>query len=312
MEIKSSVAIASYNGSDYIQEQLQSIYEQTVQVEEVIICDDGSSDDTCEIVKRFIEQKGLSDSWKLVVNDNNLGYADNFHKAMMLCSGEYIFVCDQDDVWEPDKVEAMLGVMQKDNGVKLLCSDFTPLVSSSDAPSIKREVSRSMRNDGSVEQYHLNKRTMYLSRLGCLMCVRRSFLHEADKFWYSGWAHDEYLWRTALCFDGLYILHRRLVKRRLHSSNVSMRPKHKIDVRIKYLQDLLKSDENILRCAISNNMNEMAISRIKKNIRAAQLRLDLVKDHKISNMLRLVFYLDCYHSKRAYITEPLIMIKNSK
>ena len=110
--MRTSVVMATYNGEKYLKEQLDSIFCQTKPVDEVIICDDGSKDGTIEIIEKYITEKNLNLSWKLIKNKKNLGYADNFHQGLALATGEYIFFADQDDVWCEDKVEEMTKVME--------------------------------------------------------------------------------------------------------------------------------------------------------------------------------------------------------
>lgn len=100
---KVSVAIASCNGGTYIKEQLDSIYIQTQLPDEVIVCDDCSCDDTVQILEDYKNKNGL----KYFVNNEKLGFVRNFEKAISLCSGEYILLADQDDVWLPDKIKSL-------------------------------------------------------------------------------------------------------------------------------------------------------------------------------------------------------------
>ena len=84
-----SVAMTSYNGEKYIEEQIESILNQTVKIDEIIIVDDGSIDGTIDLIKKY--------DVTLVQNEKNIGYKENFKKAMSLCHGDIIFLCDQDD-----------------------------------------------------------------------------------------------------------------------------------------------------------------------------------------------------------------------
>ena len=68
-----------YNGERYLEEQLQSILQQTKMPDEVILCDDGSTDATVKIAEQFIEKNGLGGSWKLFCNESNKGYPENFY-----------------------------------------------------------------------------------------------------------------------------------------------------------------------------------------------------------------------------------------
>lgn len=101
--MKVSVALCTYNGEKYLSDQLDSIMNQTVQVDEIVICDDGSTDKTIEILSSYSEK--YPGVFKIFRNEENLGFIKNFEKAIRLSSYEIIVISDQDDVWEKDKVE---------------------------------------------------------------------------------------------------------------------------------------------------------------------------------------------------------------
>jgi len=103
--MKTSVALCTYNGEKYLSRQLDSILYQTVAVDEIIWCDDSSSDKTWEIAEKYKEKH--PSVFKIFRNEKNLGYVGNFEKALSLCNGEIVFLCDQDDIWEKNKVEAV-------------------------------------------------------------------------------------------------------------------------------------------------------------------------------------------------------------
>lgn len=100
-----SIAMATYNGENYIREQLDSVLVQTINDFELIICDDCSKDSTIQILKEY-EQK--DNRIHVYFNENNLGFKKNFEKIMNLCKGDYIAFCDQDDIWTPDHLEVLL------------------------------------------------------------------------------------------------------------------------------------------------------------------------------------------------------------
>ncbi len=101
--------MAAYNGGAYLAEQLQSIFDQSVVPNEIVICDDGSTDDTREILESFRER--YPDVIRVYRNERNLGVSGNFEKAISLAAGDFIFLSDQDDVWHPEKVERLLGLL---------------------------------------------------------------------------------------------------------------------------------------------------------------------------------------------------------
>ena len=103
---KISVAMTTYNGARFVEKQLASLLAQTRPADEVIILDDRSTDGTPGIVTRFIK-KNSPVSWHFSVNEKNLGYKENFYHAVGRTTGDLIFLCDQDDVWHSNKIEAM-------------------------------------------------------------------------------------------------------------------------------------------------------------------------------------------------------------
>lgn len=109
MEIKKiSVVICTYNGANFLREQLDSIIYQTYPVYEIIVQDDCSQDATLEIIKEYQE---IYPSILLFQNKKNKGFCANFLTAFYLASGDYIASCDQDDIWENDKLEILINQM---------------------------------------------------------------------------------------------------------------------------------------------------------------------------------------------------------
>jgi glycosyltransferase involved in cell wall biosynthesis len=104
--MKISVAMCTYNGEKYIKTQLESILKQTVSVDEIVICDDGSKDKTFEMIAQF--QIEYPNKIFLYKNSVNMGSTKNFEKSISICTGDYIFLSDQDDVWKADKVEKII------------------------------------------------------------------------------------------------------------------------------------------------------------------------------------------------------------
>lgn len=101
-----SVAMATFNGAAYLQAQLESISSQTRPPDELVVCDDGSSDQTVEIIEKF--SSTVAFPVKIICNPINLGYSANFSKAIRHCDGDVIFISDQDDVWLPEKIATVL------------------------------------------------------------------------------------------------------------------------------------------------------------------------------------------------------------
>ena len=117
--MKTSVVMSTYNGEEYIIEQLDSLRNQSRPADEVLIADDCSTDNTVDIVRNYIKKNNLT-TWKLVVNKQNKGWRRNFMEAMWSTSGDLVFPCDQDDIWRLDKIEIMTKLMGDNSQIQLL------------------------------------------------------------------------------------------------------------------------------------------------------------------------------------------------
>jgi glycosyltransferase involved in cell wall biosynthesis len=104
--LKISVALCTYNGERFLKHQLESIKNQTLGIHELIVCDDGSKDQTISILEDF--KTHVNFPIEIHVNSSNLGSSKNFEKCVQLCSGDIIFLCDQDDWWYEEKVERQI------------------------------------------------------------------------------------------------------------------------------------------------------------------------------------------------------------
>lgn len=106
-----SVAICTYNGTRHFPIQWQSLLKQDQLPDEVVICDDQSTDGTPEMLHRLATQAPFA--VRIIENPVRLGYNKNFEQALSACSGELIFICDQDDYWLPEKISTMTAYMQQ-------------------------------------------------------------------------------------------------------------------------------------------------------------------------------------------------------
>jgi glycosyltransferase involved in cell wall biosynthesis len=126
-----SVALCTFNGERFLREQLDSIQSQSRGVNEIVICDDCSDDTTAEIVLAFAADTSVPVKW--FRNPNRLGVTKNFEKAISLCTGEMIFLCDQDDRWTRDKVATLLAAMESGSiglafsNAQVVADDLSPL-----------------------------------------------------------------------------------------------------------------------------------------------------------------------------------------
>lgn len=100
-----SIALCTYNGEQFLRQQIDSLLIQTYSNLEIVVVDDASEDNT----KFILEQYALQDKrLRFIINENNIGFNKNFEKAIGLCTAQFIAICDQDDIWEANKIECIM------------------------------------------------------------------------------------------------------------------------------------------------------------------------------------------------------------
>jgi glycosyltransferase involved in cell wall biosynthesis len=116
-----SVALCTYNGERFLDQQLASIAAQSRHPDELVVSDDGSTDGSIEMIERFASTAGFL--VRLQQNATNLGVTRNFEQTMGLCDGDLIVTADQDDVWIPEKLARIAAEFDRSPGVGLVFSD---------------------------------------------------------------------------------------------------------------------------------------------------------------------------------------------
>ncbi len=116
-----SVALCTFNGERFLPEQLASIRAQGRLPDELVACDDGSTDGTVALLRAFAAESPFR--VRVEVNPARLGSSDNFARAVSLCTGDLIALCDQDDVWRHDKLGTLAAALAADPGASFAFSD---------------------------------------------------------------------------------------------------------------------------------------------------------------------------------------------
>lgn len=213
-KITTCVVLSTYNGSAFVIEQLESILSQSVQPDSVYIVDDCSSDNTVEIVKRFIEKNGLS--WNFSQNEKNKGWMQNFYDLLSSANEDLIFLCDQDDVWHPKKIEFMKDAMEKNEKIGLLVCKHFDTKSDFSFPKLNQETE--------IRKLSFDRSFYQCTHPGCCYCVRKSFFLRIKQYWNPRFPHDAFLLRNGKLFDCLYEINQVLHICRIHENNASKCP----------------------------------------------------------------------------------------
>ncbi|MBR4084715.1 MAG: glycosyltransferase [Lachnospiraceae bacterium] len=269
--MKVSVCMGIYNGEKFIEKQLQTIYKQSRPADEVILCDDCSKDKSVEIVRKFISANKLEETWKLYQNIENKGYPGNFYYAMSLCTGDVVFLADQDDVWVENKISNMMRIMETHPHVELLASRWG-IMDAED--NVLKEISRGHMPQKEEHRDITIEGILYCNDWpGMCSCYRKELGHRViERVGESKIPHDIALGMLAAekgnfwCVSQINQYHRR------HDANVAMeehrarkllnkkRKLLEIEIYLKWLEELVTSklfEKEESRITITNKQQIM-------------------------------------------------------
>lgn len=246
--MKTTIVMSTYNGSKYLVEQLRSILNQKVRADQVIINDDNSSDETVKIVRNFIEENNLQDTWTVNVNNPGKGCYRNFMEGAQGADGDIVFFSDQDDIWDADKIAVMKSGFEKHDDM-LACYCQEEYVDENgiafESPmrfTHNNKASINLFNKVSFEDnIRINKCP------GLCLAVRRDALSEVTGFILKNkLMHDLPIGNYCAMKRGLYVTGRRLVYYRQHFNNLSA-PKLTVRDRIKNIDYQIRGRKGRLR-----------------------------------------------------------------
>ena len=219
-DVRVSVVVCTYNGEKYLRDQLQSILDQTMRPDEIIVSDDGSSDSTLQIVAEFASSNGVAQTpvWRVETRTKPLGVSGNFASALIKARGEFIALADQDDVWESERLEK--GLAHFHDGVLLVHSDAT-LIDASGRPtgtlmsalSLTSSEKRNLLSGRALDA--LLRRNVVT---GATTMIRSLLLEQALPI-PDGWVHDEWLALVAAAQGGVVFQEGPLIRYRQHGNN---------------------------------------------------------------------------------------------
>jgi glycosyltransferase involved in cell wall biosynthesis len=213
-----SVAMCTFNGARYLREQLRSIQTQTLPADELVVCDDGSTDQTENILKSFAG--AVPFPVRLFANPQKLGPARNFERAIGLCRGELIALSDQDDSWEPEKLARLAGILDADPTLGGVFSDARLMNENSAASGGSlwgrlryRPPSDSLHVEHSLAEWLLKFNVVTGATLMIRASTREFVLPIPD-----GWMHDGWIAWMLLLHSGIAAADEPLTSYRIHSA----------------------------------------------------------------------------------------------
>lgn len=216
-----SVALCTFNGEKYLHEQLDSLVNQTRQPNELVVCDDDSSDSTKTILENFA--LGAPFSVRIFYNNPRIGVVRNFERAIALCNGNYVAFCDQDDVWMRDKLQLLCDEMSNTEskyGINLPILVHTDLqVVSADLEIIHSSFMK-MKHIFNPTFNSLNTLLVQNFVTGCTVLINRSLLNIAMPIPRNVIMHDWWFAQIAACTGKIVYIDHATIQYRQHLNNV--------------------------------------------------------------------------------------------
>lgn len=284
-----SIAMTTYNGENFLCEQIDSILSQSYQNFELIICDDCSTDKTPEILQKY-QQKDSRIS--IFFNKDNVGFTKNFEQALLHCSADYIALCDQDDIWYSNHLEILfqnignndciggnsefIDENGKNLGIKM--SDFL-------------QITKFPQNNGDIYFHELYNNMIQ----GTASLFRKDLLKSVIPIPNEIKFHDYWIALNACINNGCTYLNVPVLKYRRHTSNVTEYEKFSLIKSIKKIHQLSQNKQTYYGdwIALLNHLSEKKMSALANaNLQDA-----------------LIFYKNLYENKHRF-SSFLFYLKN--
>ena len=303
--MKISIAMTTYNGEAYIEKQILSLLNQTRKADEIIICDDRSSDRTVELIEK-IKQEHLLDNCRLVLNEENLGYRKNFKKAISMTTGDLIFLCDQDDVWESQKLERFEKLFEDNPKILALNAAFTmidardEIIPYNDRKGFYNHDSiRGKAEPGELKQIPYDMLLRYNISPGCTMAFRKNVKVKFLKYTQSILPHDWEINLLAAMKKGCYFLNSSMIQYRIHGKNTLgmntndhlsvFQFEQDIDFRVRSIKEKIALVSIVEEWHERIHIHSKQLKEFNKIKTYDQLREKVVCHHKLSACMPLVF-----------------------
>jgi glycosyltransferase involved in cell wall biosynthesis len=227
-----AVLMAAYNGAQYLNEQIDSILNQTLPPATIIVSDDGSDDGTITILEKYAAEEKI----KFIKNDTRRGVVGNFINCLhQLPAGYYFALSDQDDIWHPNKLEESFHALQKIEHKDQPCMVYSDLCL---IDAKKNIINKSFRNELGHHKYKHCLETLLFGNfvLGCTtLCNYTLKDYIIGMPIHPSFNHDAWMALVSYTFGQTYNIDKALVDYRQHSSNVTIRTHSKKTVLNRYI-----------------------------------------------------------------------------
>ena len=275
---KISVVMTTYNGEQFLEQQINSVLLQTLQPSEIIVCDDGSTDDTVKILERFSQHPGFT----FYRNETRLGVVENFKKAVSFTTaGNYIALCDQDDIWLPEKLERSLSTLLQIEDPLLPSMVYSDLILIDDHNKI---ISHSVITELGHHKYrHCLETLLFVNFvLGCTILMNpkmKEFFADIPNN--NTYHHDAWIALIAFTFGRIAMLDHPYIKYRKHGRNVTLKGGYRKRNFAKKIKDHTKA------IFLKTDLLEVQLSMAGSFYEIYKDRLSAQHKKKITGLLKL-------------------------
>lgn len=255
-----SIALTTYNGAEYIGKQVDSILNQTIQDIELVVCDDCSTDNTVSVLDEYAQKDNRI---HVYVNKHNIGFKKNFENTIKKTIGEYVALCDQDDIWLPDHLEMLLNGMKDDT--QIVCGKPIFVNENNEELPDKYDyflMYRYPTTNKDIARHIFLGRSTYQ---GASMLIRKSFFDKALPIPDGAYYHDSWFAILACFMDGFVFVDKPTMRYRRFSDSVTFG-----DIRISaakrfcasIVYDYTTKDRQALIDGIRNRLKDMTPDHI--------------------------------------------------
>jgi len=300
--MKISVLMSTYNGEKYIEEQMDSLVNQTRAIDEIIMIDDCSTDGTVEIIRDYISKHCLGKRCKLYVNECNKGWRRNFIEGIQRTTGELLFFCDQDDIWFQNKIEIEAGILEDSDKISVVASAET--LWSGDG----REKEELLLSDVKCEILALDSLKKYfINCSGCTMALKKSYADKIMKYYATGWAHDDFFWKMGVMDRSFAFIQGSTILHRIHGNNESRKKRNykstvegvKLDILI---CDRLTYYLNENQKSASGDSYQKTLEILNHKQDGNRCRLKFLESKKLTLFWKIgISYSDLYRTRKQWI-----------
>ena len=223
--LKISVCLCTYNGHKYLKEQLNSLWTQSCTFDELIIIDDQSSDNTVKLLKEYSDKR-----CRISVNTHNLGPTQSFEQALKLSTGDLIFLCDQDDIWHPNKIQTMCNELVNNNQLLCLSNCFVGESEKTQKLFYQQKPELSLHKNIFKNNFH-----------GCCLAFKKELLQQALPLPKNIAMHDWWLGLIATQTGPVSYLDEPLMFYRRHESAVTYKKSNSLFQKLKWRFAIIKN-----------------------------------------------------------------------